>query len=65
MTHSVNVRATNLCLSGQGLDSVELLQDGTFGPLTKSVLGHSRLDRAPFRNQAVAGVCRELHGNKW
>ena len=43
----------------------ELSQDGAFGRLTKSVLGHYRLVHAPFRNPAVAGVGSELHGNKW
>jgi len=65
ITDSVNVRATKQCLSGQALDFAELSQDGTFGRLTKSVLGHSRLGHAPFRNPAVAAVGSELHGNKW
>jgi hypothetical protein len=65
ITDSVNVRATAACLSAQVLDFAELSQDGAFGRLTKSVLGHSRLGHAPFRNPAVAGVGSELQGNKW
>jgi len=52
-------------LSGQALVFAELSQDGAFGRLTKSVLGHYRLVHAPFRNPAVAGVGSGLHGNKW